>query len=301
MHFCMDKLEPEWNLYRAFLAVLQAGSLSAAARELGLTQPTVGRHIEALEQAVGFTLFARSKNGFLPTDQALQLRPYAETLSATAGAFMRTAAGQGESARGTVRVSASEMAGCDLLPPILARLNSAHPELRIELVLSNRMQDLLRREADIAVRLQRPEQEALVARRAGPVELGLYAHQDYLARRGAPATLAELRSHTLIGFDHDTAFIRRLRQQMGDLKRDDFALRADSDLAQMAALRAGFGIGACQAAAAARAPGLVRLLLSEFSVKLETWVVMHEDLRESKRCSVVFAALAEGLAAPVSA
>ncbi|MES3023981.1 MAG: LysR family transcriptional regulator [Pseudomonadota bacterium] len=296
----MDKPEPEWNLYRAFLAVLQAGSLSAAARELGMAQPTVGRHIDALEQAVGCALFVRSQHGFLPTDQALQLRPYAESLAATASAFLRAATSHGDGARGTVRVTAGEMVGCELLPPILARLRHDYPELKIELALSNRMQDLLRREADIAVRLQRPEQEGLVARRVGAIELGLHAHADYLARRGTPASLAQLREHSLIGFDHETAFIRTLKHQLGDLKRDDFALRADSELAQLAAMRAGCGIGICEAGLAAREPKLVRLLPDLFSVKLDAWVAMHDDLRESKRCSVVFAAIADGLAAQVS-
>ncbi|PWF49277.1 LysR family transcriptional regulator [Massilia glaciei] len=295
----MDKPEPEWNLYRAFLAVLQAGSLSGAARELGMAQPTVGRHIDALEQALGCALFARSQHGFLPTHQALQLRPYAESLAATASAFLRAATGEAEGARGTVRVSASETVGCELLPPILARLHRAHPDLRIELALSNRMHDPLPREADIAVRLQRPEQEGLHARRVGAVELGLHAHADYLARRGAPATLAQLRGHALIGVDHETAFSRGLGHRLGELKRDDFALRADSGQARMAALRAGYGIGVCQAGLAAREPELVRLLPDLFSVKLDTWVAMHEDLRESKRCGVVYTAIADGLAAQV--
>jgi DNA-binding transcriptional LysR family regulator len=292
----MDK-EPNWDLYRSFLAVLEAGSLSAAARDLGLAQPTLGRHIDALEASLGYALFVRSQHGYLPTEHALQLKPYAAALAANASAFLRAASGQGDQPRGTVRVTASEIVACELLPPILAALHAQYPELQIELAVTNRPQDLLRREADIAVRMVRPVQEALVARRVGAIELGLHAHRDYLARRGTPATLAELKDHAIIGYDHENAFIRSIKHHLGGLTRSMFALRSDSDLAQLAAIRAGFGIGVCQVALAARDPALVRVLPAAFSIELDTWVAMHEDLRDSKRCAVVFAALADGLSA----
>ena len=287
--------EPNWDLYRSFLAVLQSGSLSAGARSLGLTQPTLGRHIDALEEALGHALFVRSRHGFLPTEHAIQLRPYAEALAATAGALLRAASSPGDEARGTVRITASDVVGVEVLPPILARLHAAWPGLRIELALSNQTHDLLQREADIAVRMVRPSQEALVARHVGDIELGLYAQRAYLDARGTPASPAELAQHALIGFDHESQFIRRMKGQLGGLSRAMFSLRTDSDLAQLAAVRAGFGIGMCQAGIAARDPGLVRLCASEISIKLETWVAMHEDLRHSRRCALVYAALADGL------
>ncbi len=292
--------QPSWDLYRSFLAVLEGGSLSAAARDLGLAQPTLGRHIDALEGALGYALFVRSQHGYLPTEHALQLKPYAQSLAATASALLRAASGSAEAPRGTVRITASEVVGCEVLPPIVARLHLQYPGLQIELALSNRAQDLLKREADIAVRMLPPVQEALVARRVGAIELGLHAHRDYLARRGTPATLADLPAHALIGYDHETAFIRGMKHHLGDLTRASFALRSDSDMAQLSALRAGFGIGICQAGVAARDPALVRLLPEAFAPKLETWIAMHEDLRNSKRCAVVFAALADGLQAYIN-
>lgn len=292
----MNTAEPGWDLYRSFLAVLDAGSLSAAARELGLAQPTLGRHIDALEAAVGYALFVRSQLGYLPTEQALLLKPYAQALAATTAALLRAASSHGDEARGTVRVTASEAVGCEVLPPILARLHAQYPRLQIELAVSNRPQDLLRREADIAVRMLAPAQDALIARRVGAIELGLFAHRDYLARRGTPASLADLHGHALIGFDHESAFIRRLKHHLGDLTRAMFALRSDSDLAQLAAIRAGFGIGICQSRIARRDAKLVRVLPALFAIELDTWVAMHEDLRNSKRCSVVFSALVDGLA-----
>ncbi|HEY4805966.1 MAG TPA: LysR family transcriptional regulator [Paraburkholderia sp.] len=287
--------EPNWEWYRSFLQVIETGSLSAAGRSLGLTQPTIGRHIESLETALGLKLFTRSFDGFSPTDAANELRPYAESLAATTAALRRVASGHGSGVRGTVRLTASEIVGVEILPPILTALRNDYPELTIELVLSNKADDLLRREADIAVRMFRPVQEALVAKRIGGIEVGLHAHERYLAQHGVPKSMNELSGHTLIGFDVETVFIRSVQKKNKALTRKNFAFRADSDLAQLSAIRAGFGIGACQAALAARDSRLVRVLPKAFSLTLDTWVAMHEDLRGSARCAVTFAALAEGL------
>ncbi|MBJ7308582.1 LysR family transcriptional regulator [Rugamonas sp. CCM 8940] len=288
-------MEANWEWYRSLLGVLEAGSLSAAARALGMTQPTVGRHIEGLEQALGLKLFTRSHDGYAPTEAALQLRPYAAALAASAAALRRVASSQGDGVRGTVRISASEVVGVEVLPPILARLRATWPELTIELLLSNRVDDLLLREADIAVRMVRPTQDALVARRVGPVALGFFAHRDYLGQHGTPVTLDDLAGHSLIGYDQENEFIRRLRERFPAVARDKFSFRSDSDLAQLSMLRAGYGIGVCQVALAAREPSLRRVLADDFNIELDTWVAMHEDLRDSPRCAVTFAALVEGL------
>jgi DNA-binding transcriptional LysR family regulator len=293
--------EPNWEWYRSFLAVLDHGSLSAAARALGLAQPTLGRHVDQLERALALKLFTRSFDGFAPTDAALELRPYAAGLAANAAALLRAAAGEGGGVRGTVRITASEVIGVEVLPPILARLRARHPALAVELALSNAVDDLLRREADIAVRMLRPTQGPLVARHVGGIECGLHAHRRYLEAHGTPRTMDELAGHATIGFDRETAAIRRLQARHPAIRRAAFALRADSDLAQLAAIRAGFGIGICQAALAARDPALVRVLRRQFSLTLDTWIAMHEDLRASPRCAAVFAALVEGLSAHAAA
>lgn len=296
MHTLTDH-SPNWDWYRSFLAVLQTGSLSAAGRALGLTQPTVGRHIDQLESALGLKLFIRSFDGYAATEAALELKPYLLQVAAGEAALRRVASSQGVGVQGCVRISASEIVGVEVLPPILATLRQQHPQLVIELVLSNRADDLLQREADIAVRMFRPTQEALLVRRVADIEVGLHAHRDYLARQGTPVSLEQLAHHALIGFDRETAFIRRLQQQYPMLSRGAFAWRSDSDLAQLAALRAGFGIGACQVRLASADPRLVRVLAQAFSARLETWVAMHEDLRNSPRCAVTFAALVQGLVA----
>ncbi len=287
--------EPDWDLYRTFLAVTREGSLSGAARRLGLTQPTVARHIEALERAVGAELFVRSQRGLTPTEMGLELAPHAEALALDAATLWRTASGRPGEARGAVRVTASEVVGVELLPPILAALRRRRPALVIELVLANTLDDLLRRESDIALRMVEPAQDALIARRLPSITLGLHARRDYLDQRGRPRTMADLAHHDVIGFDRETPATRAIMARQQGLSRASFALCADSDLAQLAAIRAGFGIGMCHVSIARRDSRLERVLEAEVAVELGLWVVMHEDLRTSVRCRVVFDALVEGL------
>ncbi|MGX7708260.1 LysR family transcriptional regulator [Methylobacterium sp. Gmos1] len=288
--------EPSWDHYRAALAVLEEGSLSGAARALGLTQPTLGRQIAALERALGVALFTRSPAGLAPTEAALTLAPYAASLKATAAALRRAVTAEAEGLSGRVRITASEVVGAEVLPPILADLHGRHPGLALDVVLSDRMQDLLRRDADIAVRMAPPTQEALVARRVGTICLGLYGHRRYLERRGVPEHPRDLARHSVIGFDAETPFLRAMMRVAPALGDTPFAWRSDSTLAQLAALRAGFGLGACHTALAARDPDLFRVL-PDLIWMLPTFVAMHEDLRSLSRCRVVFDALAEGMAA----
>ncbi|WP_075289754.1 LysR family transcriptional regulator [Pararhizobium arenae] len=287
--------DPSWDYYRTFLSVMTEGSLSGAARELGLTQPTVGRHIDALEQAIGLQLFIRSPQGLVPTEAAGELRPHAEQLAATAAGFLRAASGQGHAVRGTVRISASEIIGIEVLPPILTELHERHTDLVIELSLSDAVEDLLRQEADIAVRMVAPAQDALLTRRIGGIPLGLYAHRRYLDRCGPPERLEDIAHHSMIGFDRESAFVRGMRKRVPLLNIMQPAFRADSNLAQLAAIRAGFGIGVCQVGLAQRDPDLVRLFEKEFELPLDTYVVMHENLRTTPRCRATFDALVEGL------
>jgi DNA-binding transcriptional LysR family regulator len=282
-----------WELYRSFLGVLKEGSLSGAARQLGITQPTVGRHIAALETALGVVLFTRSPTGLLPTAVAHTMRAHAETMERTAAALERSASSQGDEVRGVVRVSASEVVGVEVLPPIITRLRQQHPQLKVELVLTNRLSDLLQLEADIAVRMVRPSQEQLLAQRIGLIEVGLHARDDYLHQHGTPQELKDLSGHAVIGYDRENAFIRSLAVK--GFERSTFALSSDSDLAQLALIRAGAGIGGCQVKLAKQDARLHRVLPGAFALKLDTWVTMHEDLRNSPRCRATFDALVAGL------
>lgn len=291
----MTNTEPGWELYRSFLATLRTGSLSGAARALDLTQPTIGRHINELETAFATVLFTRSQQGLRPTEAALELEPYAETMSTTAAALVRAASGTSHETRGTVRMTASEVIGAEVLPSILTNLHEQHPQLNFELVLSNRTEDLLRREVDLAVRMVRPTQASLVAKKIGDITLGLHAHRRYLARHGTPRSLDDVYRHGLIGFDQETPVVRSFRTRGLKLSRDMFALRTDNDLAHLAAIRAGFGIGVCQVPIGRKDPDLIHLLPKAFAFDLEIWVVMHENLRASRRMRVLFDHLAAAL------
>lgn len=284
-----------WDHYRTLLAVLETGSLSAAARALGLTQPTAGRHIETLEQAFGAPLFLRTQQGLLPTEKALAMQAHAKTMAAMSSALARIASGDMEDVRGTVRISASEVIAAETLPPILARLQEAHPHLEIELSASDMIEDLLQQEADIAIRMVRPTQAALLSRRIGLISLGFHAHRSYLDRHGIPQSLEELTKHRLIGFDRQLAYIRDLLKTRPHLADVTFDFRADSNLVQLAAIRAGLGIGMCQHAIGVRDPNLVEVLPGTLDLALETFVVMHENLKTVPRFRATFDALVFGL------
>ena len=292
----MINREPGWELYRTFLAVVRDGTLSGAARKLELTQPTVGRHIDALESALGFSLFTRSQQGLTATPAALELVPHAETMSAASAALRRAASGETTTDRGTVRITASEIMGCEVLPAILAGFRYQYPEIAIELALTNRNEDLLRRDADIAVRMVRPTQKALIARRIGNSPIGFYAHQNYVRKFGVPKSIAELNKHSVIGFDRDDRTFRAAGPLAQKITRETFGFRCDSDPAQLAALRVGLGIGGCQRNIARRTPELVPVLAKELQFELEVWVVMHESLKSTRRIRLLFDWIASGLA-----
>jgi DNA-binding transcriptional LysR family regulator len=291
----MDATEPSWELYRSFLAVVREGSLSGAARAIHLTQPTIGRHVDALEAALGEPLFTRSQSGLRPTPLAAALVPHAEAMASAAGALRRAASGEALGERGAVRVTAPDIMGVEVLPPALASFREAHPGIDVELVLSNRTADLSRREADLAVRTFKPTQASLVARKVGVARVRLYAHPRYLQAHGAPRSLDALRSHPIIGFD-TAATVRSLPKTPFEITRDLFAFRCDSDVGQYAALKAGFGVGFSQVGMAKR-DGLTPLLGDELGFDLGVWLVMHKDTKTSRRVRLLFEHLAAHLKA----
>ncbi len=281
-----------WTLYRSFLAVMREGSLSRAAAALTLSQPTLGRHIEALEAALGGApLFTRHPRG-------LTLLPHIEAMDAAAAAARRAATGDAEALSGAVRIAASEVVGAEVLPGLLAPLRAAHPGLAFELSLSSKSADLLRRDSDIAVRMTTPKQGALLSAKVGTVRIGLFAHTRYAERHGLPQNAGQLWSHPVIGFDRADPFLNTVSGAL-KLDREMFALRVDNDLAGLAALRAGFGIGVCQLPIAARDPALIPVLPREIAYDLPIWVVMHGALKRERRMAAVFDHLARGMRAYV--
>ena len=281
--------EPPWDLYALYLAAMREGSLSAAARSLGITQPTERRQLEKLESALEITLVARTPNGLAPTAAAEAMRTHVEAMEANARALRRSVSGTQEM-DGVVRLSASQVVAAEVLPPMLASLFDAFPDLTVELSPSDANADLLRRDADIAVRMVRPTQQSLVARRIGEVDVGLFAHPRYLATHGTPNAIEDLRAHRLVLGDRDRRLQEGLETSGADLR--GAGLRCDDDRTQLAAVRAGVGIGACQTPLCG---DLVRVL-PEFQIALDVWMVMHEDLRTVPRVRKVFDHLGDALA-----
>ncbi len=289
----------DWEQQRAFLAILRERSLSGAARVLNLAQPTVRRRLDALERSSGVVLFTRSPTGLTPTEAARKLGLHAEAMASAADAFTRAASADAGTAAGTVRITASDVIGAEVLPSILVDLRRKHPSLALELHLSNRTQDLLGQEAAIAVQMVRPVQAAIVARRGGVVRVGLFATATYLEEHGTPRAIDDLSRHALIGPDREVGELRVLGDVL-QLRREMLTLRCDSHLAQLGAIRAGAGIGICQTGLARRDDRLVPVLADMFTYGLETWIAMHEDLRRVERVRVTFDHLVAALSAYVA-
>ena len=291
----------DWRLVRSFLAVLDQGSLLAASRALEVSQPTLGRHITELENQLASVLFERTGRGLVPTRTALQLAQAARQMQDDALQLSRTLAGSKSQAGGTVRITASVPVAVQVLPPVLLDMRLALPDLQIELVSSNQVSNLLRREADIAIRMVRPDQTSLVARKLCEVAVGAYAHRDYLARRGLPEQPAELLQHELIGSDTDTA-IRQGFEAMGfPVPHEAFALRSDDLLVQWQAVRAGLGIGFLADYQARLDPGVLPVLAGQLQIPpLPMWLAVHREIRTSRHIRAVFDFLAAALPAALS-
>jgi DNA-binding transcriptional LysR family regulator len=277
-----------WDDQRIFLAVLQTGSLSAAARTLGLTQPTVRARLEALEKALGTALFTRSAKGLVPTEQARALGEPALAMARASEAFVRAGQARAGEVAGTVRLSVSEMVGVEVLPPMLSQLRAQRPGILVEVVLSNTSADVLAQEVDIAVRMHSRHHHGLVAQKVGAIPLALFAHADYLARRGEPKTIDELAEHDFIGPDRSRADLELATRVLPSLERARFVVRTDSHPAQVAAARAGLGIAATQKAIGYADP-VLRPVLPELTVgAIETWLVTAESLIQVPRIRYVF-------------
>ena len=281
-----------WDDQRCFLAVLESGSLSGAARQLGVTQPTVRARIEALEAALGTVLFTRSVNGLTPTDSARALHGPARTMAMASERFVREASAPPGALAGTVRLSVPEFMGIEVLPAMLADMRLGLPAVAVEMVLSNVAADLLAQEVDLAVRTFAPRQDALLAQKVGTVELGFFASPGYIERMGAPQQLGDLAGHDLIGPDRSRGDLAMAEAAGLDVSSGRLALRSDSHAAQFAAARAGLGIAVVQVPVASRDAGLRRVLPKVCVAEMGVWVVMHENLRGVPRVKAVFDALA---------
>lgn len=290
----MDALT-DWTLIRSFLAVAETGSLSAAARRLGLTQPTLGRHIAELEAALGLDLFTRQPRGLAPTETAAALLPHARGMAEAAARLSLAAAGREMRLAGPVRITASRVVAHHLLPEILAGLRVEEPGIEIELVASDTAENLLFREADIALRMYRPDQLDLVAAHVADLSLGLYAASAYLDRRGRPASMEDLLAHDFVGFDRSELMIRMMAGLGLVRRRGDFPVRCDDQLVHWNLVRAGLGIGGAQRIFADADPAVERIAPFLRLPPLPLWIAAPEALRHQPRVARVFAWLADSL------
>ena len=292
--------QPDWALWRSFAAVVAEGSLSGAARAIGLSQPTIGRHVETLEADLGLSLFERTMNGLKPNATALRLyEPVTRAQAALAEAGI-VAAGAQEDIGGTVRLTASAMISNYVLPGLLVPIRDLHPRIAIESLPSDSAENLLMREADIAVRMFRPTQLELVTRYLGDIPLVAAAHDSYLTRRGRPLELTDLWEHDLIGFDRSDAILTHARSLGFSITREHFALRSDDQTHLWELMKAGLGIGFAQLNLVRRTPGMVALPLDLAIPPLPIWLTTHRELFTSHRIRAIYDALAEGLLAYIN-
>ena len=282
----------DWALVRSFLAVLDAGSVSAAAKRSGARQPTLSRHVAELEAQLGAPLFERTGRGVVPTGAALAIVDAARRMEDAALAVGRGLASARSLTRGVVRVTTSQVAATWLLPEVLARLQREHPEIEIELVASNELTNLLRREADIAVRMVRPVQQSLIARKLGEIEIVAAAHQRYLAEAPPLRVPEDLAAHRLIGFDRDDAIIRGAARMGLVLSRGDFALRTDDQVAYGRLVAAGAGIGFVARYNLRDWAGVVAVLPTLAVGALPCWLAVHREIRSNPLVRTVYDFLA---------
>jgi DNA-binding transcriptional LysR family regulator len=290
----------DWALVRSFLAVLDAGSLMGAARKLQAQQPTLSRHVAELEAQLGAPLFERTGRGVTPTAAALAIADAARQMESGADSLARALAVQSEATTGTVRITTSQVAANYLLPPVLAALQAEEPGIAIELVASNQISNLLRREADIAVRMVRPAQATLVARKLADLPIVACAHASYLQRAGKPSQPTDLLRHRLIGYDRDDLLLRGFAALGFAVTRESFALRTDDQVAYGRLVAAGAGIGFVAAYNIRHWSGVVPLLPMLRIPPLPCWLAVHREIRGSRLVRRVYDYLAEAIPAELA-
>ncbi len=289
----MDKLD--WNQLKAFLETAETGSLSAAARKLGLTQPTLSRQVAAIERQMGVTLFERVGKAMALTPTGLELLEHARAMGAAAEALGLAATGRSQAVGGVVSVSASDAVATHLLPALVSRLRAQEPGIAIEVIASNALSDLLRREADIAIRHVKPDQPDLIARFIREASASFYASEQWVQAHGHPHTAEDAAELPFVGSDRAGQYLGYLRQHGLTLSESNFSCYAEHSVAHWALVRAGMGIGAMMDEIARDTPGIVRVLADVAPVRFPIWLVSHRELRTARRIRVVFDALAEGL------
>lgn len=291
----MDRLD--WNQLKAFLETAETGSLSAAARKLGLSQPTLSRQVAAIERQLATTLFERVGRSMTLTDTGLALLEHARAMGAAADELQLVASGRAKAIDGVVSVSAADTVASYLLPPLLPRLKLRAPALVVEILTSNAVSDLLRREADIAIRHLRPEQPELIGRLLREATASFYASADWIRAHGHPRRAGEAAGLSFVGIDRSSRYLGHLRHHGLPVEAGAFSCFSENMVTTWALVRAGMGIGTMMDEIAERTPGVVRVLDEVPAVRFPIWLVTHRELRTAQRIRIVFDYLAEALSA----
>jgi DNA-binding transcriptional LysR family regulator len=286
----------DWNQLKAFLETADTGSLSAAARKVALTQPTLSRQVAAIEQRLGVTLFERVGKAMVLTPTGLDLLQHARAMGAAAEALRLAASGRSEAPGGVVSISATDTVAAHLLPALVRQLHEKEPDIAIEVISSDALSDLLRREADIAIRHVKPEQPDLIARLVREAAAHFYASEEWVQVHGHPRNADEAAHLSFVGSDRSGHFLSYLRQHGLPLSEANFSCYSDHSNAHWALVRHGMGIGAMLDEIARETPGVIRVLDDVPPLRFPIWLVTHRELRTSRRIRVVFEALAQGLA-----
>ena len=287
----------DWNRARAFLVTAEEGSLSAAARALGLTQPTLGRQVAALEQELGVALFERLGRGLALTPSGLELVEHVRAMGDAAGRVSLTASGQSQTIEGTICITTTEVYAAFILPPIVAKLRQSEPGIVVEIVASNAVSDLRRREADIAIRNGRPTDPELVARKVKDDAAQLYASPAYLDRIGHPKSVAEFSHADFIGFDDNKPLLDGLNALGFNLTGRNFPVLTGSHLVHWEFVKQGMGVGVMQLQIGDAEPSVKRILPKMEPIEIPVWLVAHRELKTSRRVRLVFDFLFEELSA----
>lgn len=295
IQICLMREILDWNHVRAFLATANEGSLSAAARKLGLTQPTLGRQVTALEEDLGLMLFERIGRKLVLTSAGLELLGHVTSMGEAADRVSLVASGQSQSIDGLIRISASDMSSAHLLPPVLKQLRKIAPELEVDVIATNQISDLLRREADIAIRHVRPEQPELIARLLRDAKAHFYGTRDYLDRMGRPRTLEELAMHDFVSFG-DTARMVQYLVAIGIPVTDkNFKVGSESGVVAWELTRHGFGLAPMSDDIATKFPDVEMVMPEMEAITFPLWLTTHRELHTSRRIRLVFDLLAECL------
>jgi DNA-binding transcriptional LysR family regulator len=285
----------DWNRARAFLVTAEEGSLSAAARALGMTQPTLGRQVAALEEELGVVLFERVGRGLALTAGGLDLLDHVRGMGEAANRVSLSASGHAQNIEGPICITASEVISAFVLPPILAKLRRLHPGLSIELVASNAVRDLRRREADIAIRSGNPTDPSLTATRLRDTPGRLYATPEYLRRIGNPESLDDLRRADFIGFREGDQYFVGLNSLGFDLTLKNFPIHTENHMVLWELTKQGLGIGVIIEEVGDVEPRVVRVLPEMPPIPVPAWLVAHREVHTSRRVRMVFDSIVEQL------